>query len=100
MLSREKIYVKNHYRYDAIFIFSILAMSVGFLFDSPKEILDGYINILKSPSHLLTDYMAVGGIGATFLNAGFLTPTFFVLYPLFFSAETFPVALTKRRRFC
>lgn len=72
MLSREKIYVKNHYRYDAIFIFSILAMSVGFLFDSPKEILDGYINILKSPSHLLTDYMAVGGIGATFLNAGFL----------------------------
>lgn len=72
MLSREKIYVKNHYRYDAIFIFSILAMSVGFLFDSPKEILYGYINILKSPSHLLTDYMAVGGIGATFLNAGFL----------------------------
>lgn len=72
VLSREKIYVKNHYRYDAIFIFSILAMSVGFLFDSPKEILDGYINILKSPSHLLTDYMAVGGIGATFLNAGFL----------------------------
>ena len=72
MLSREKIYVKNHYRYDAIFIFSILSMSVGFLFDSPKEILYGYINILKSPSHLLTDYMAVGGIGATFLNAGFL----------------------------
>jgi hypothetical protein len=72
VLSREKIYVKNHYRYDAIFIFSILSMSVGFLFDSPKEILYGYINILKSPSHLLTDYMAVGGIGATFLNAGFL----------------------------
>lgn len=72
MLSREKIYVKNHYRYDAIFIFSILAMSVGFIFDSPKEILYGYINILKSPSHLITDYMAVGGIGATFLNAGFL----------------------------
>lgn len=72
MLSREKIYVKNHYRYDAIFVFSVLAMSVGLLFDSPKEILEGYFNILKSPSHLLTDYMAVGGIGATFLNAGLL----------------------------
>lgn len=71
-LSREKIYVKNHYRYDAIFIFSILAMSIGLLFDSPKEIFDGYINILTSPSHLLTDYMAVGGIGATFFNAGLL----------------------------
>ena len=71
-MSREKIYVKNHYRYDAIFVFSVLAMSVGLLFDSPKEILEGYFNILKSPSHLLTDYMAVGGIGATFLNAGLL----------------------------
>ena len=40
-LSRETIYVKNHYRYDAIFIFSILAMSIGLLFDSPKEIFDG-----------------------------------------------------------
>lgn len=72
VLSREKIYVKNHYRYDAIFIFSILAMLIGLFFDSPKEILDGYIKILQSPSHLLTDYMAVGGIGATFLNAGML----------------------------
>lgn len=71
-MSREKIYVKNHYRYDAIFIFSILAMLIGLFFDSPKEILDGYIKILQSPSHLLTDYMAVGGIGATFLNAGML----------------------------
>lgn len=71
-MSREKIYVKNHYRYDAIFIFSILAMLIGLFFDSPKEILDGYIKILQSPSHLLTDYMSVGGIGATFLNAGML----------------------------
>ena len=47
MLSREKIYVKNHYRYDAIFVFSVLAMSVGLLFDSPKEILEGYFNILS-----------------------------------------------------
>lgn len=71
-MSREKIYVKNHYRYDAIFVFSILAMLIGLFFDSPKEILDGYIKILQSPSHLLTDYMSVGGIGATFLNAGML----------------------------
>lgn len=71
-MSREKIYVKNHYRYDAIFIFSILAMLIGLFFDSPKGILDGYIKILQSPSHLLTDYMSVGGIGATFLNAGML----------------------------
>lgn len=71
-LSREKIYVRNHYRYDAIFIFSILVIFVGLFFNSPKEIYQGYIRILTSPSHLLTDYMAVGGIGATFFNAGSL----------------------------
>lgn len=71
-MTKEKIYVRNHYRYDAIFIFSITIMLSGLLFDTPKEIYYGYIKILTSPSNLLTDYMAVGGIGAAFLNAGLL----------------------------
>ena len=71
-MTRDKIYVKNHYRYDAMFIFSISVIIVGFFYNSPREIYEGYIRILTSPSNLLTDYMAVGGIGATFLNAGSL----------------------------
>lgn len=72
ILIKEKIYVRNHYRYDAIFIFSIFMMFSSLIFNSPKEIYHGYIKILTSPSNLLTDYMKVGGIGAAFFNASFL----------------------------
>lgn len=71
-MSTEKIYVKNHYRYEFIIVFSIAVILFGLIFDSPKEIIEGYYRILTSPSQLLTDYMAVGGIGATFFNAGIL----------------------------
>lgn len=74
------IMIKNHKRYNALFAFSILAMLSSLLFDSPMEIWEGYLRILQSPSHLLTDYMDVGGVGATFFNAGLLM--FFIILSL------------------
>lgn len=71
-MSTKAIYVRNHYRYDAIFVFSIFIILSGLIFDSPNRIFQGYLAILNSPSHLLTDYIAVGGVGATFFNAGSL----------------------------
>ncbi len=72
-MSGNFVLVKNHIRYNALFAFSIAAMLFSLLVDTPKEILDGFVRILQSPSNLLTDYMAVGGVGATFFNAGSLT---------------------------
>lgn len=72
ILNKEKIYVRNHYRYEAIFIFSIFMMFSSLLFNSFEEIYRGYFNILTSPSNLLTDYMEVGGIGAALFNASLL----------------------------
>lgn len=69
---KEKIYVRNHYRYDAVFVFSIFMMFSSLFFNTPREIYHGYIKILTSPSNLLTDYMKVGGVGAAFFNASFL----------------------------
>ena len=48
-------------------------MVIGFAFDSPANILRGLGRILTSPSNLLSDYFAIGGIGATFLNSGLTT---------------------------
>ncbi|WMM25297.1 DUF1576 domain-containing protein [Tissierella sp. MB52-C2] len=53
------------------FIPSLLII-LGFLIDSPKEIFKGLYDLIIAPDILLTDYLAVGGIGATFLNAGIL----------------------------
>lgn len=71
-MSTEKFYVRNHYRYEFIIGFSLIIILFGLFFNTPKEIMEGYYRILTSPSQLLTDYMAVGGIGATFFNAGLL----------------------------
>lgn len=40
----------------------------AFIVDSPSEIMNGFIRIIKSPDILISDYMAVGGIGATLVN--------------------------------
>lgn len=40
----------------------------AFIIDTPSNIFHGIINIILSPDILITDYMVIGGIGATFVN--------------------------------
>ena len=40
----------------------------AFIYDTPKQILDGTIAIFFTTDLLITDYIAVGGIGAAFVN--------------------------------
>lgn len=54
-----------------VFYFTgILFILFAFLVDSPTMIWSGFWEIMVSPSSLITDYFEVGGIGATFVNAG------------------------------
>lgn len=53
-------------------VFSILLMLLGLLADSPSGILRGLCRIITESGILITDYIAVGGIGAAFVNAGLL----------------------------
>jgi hypothetical protein len=51
-------------------------ITVALVLDEPAEIFDGFIRIITSRSILVTDYIAVGGIGAALLNValvGFLS---------------------------
>ena len=41
---------------------------MAFIVDSPKNIFTGYLKIIQSPSILITDYIYVGGLGATLFN--------------------------------
>lgn len=45
----------------------------GFVLEPPAIVLQGEWQILTAPSILITDFIAVGGIGAAFLNAGLNT---------------------------
>ncbi|WP_425953544.1 DUF1576 domain-containing protein [Xylanimonas sp. McL0601] len=53
--------------------FCLGAVALGFVFDTPAELLSGTVTILTSPSGLITDYMAIASVGSTLLNAGLLT---------------------------
>lgn len=44
----------------------------GLFLQPPGEIWRGMITIIREPDFLITDYIAIGGIGAAFINAGVL----------------------------
>jgi hypothetical protein len=47
----------------------VILLILAFVFDRPEAIYRGYINILQSPSVLISDYILIGGLGATLFNA-------------------------------
>lgn len=49
-------------------VFCGILFILSFCFEPIKDVFIGYGNILKSPSILLTDYIYIGGVGATLLN--------------------------------
>ena len=63
-----------HNRYEKVFPatigFSVLLMALGLCFDTPAEILHGLHRIITAQDLLITDYMALGGVGAALANSG------------------------------
>ena len=47
-------------------------MAAGLFLQPLNEVLKGIITIIREPDFLITDYIAIGGIGAAFINAGVL----------------------------
>lgn len=59
-------------KYRIMYLYSITLILSAFLFDSLDMIVNGIFSIVMSPTLLLTDYLVVGGIGASLLNSGIL----------------------------
>jgi len=53
-------------------LIAIALITLGVCSDSPKNIIDGFYQIIIQSDALITDYLAVGGLGATFINAGLI----------------------------
>ena len=58
--------------YYIMFGICVLFIGVAFFLNTPQQILDGYIKIHTSRSVLITDYVALGGIGAALVNSAVL----------------------------
>ena len=66
--------------YYILFIICVLFVIIAFILDTPAKILDGYVRIHISRSVLITDYIALAGIGAALLNSSIMV--FFNLFLL------------------
>ena len=64
---------KYKYLYAAGIAFSLMLLLMGLILDDPRRILTGLWTILSSRGVLITDYMALAGPGAAFVNAGLVT---------------------------
>jgi len=51
-----------------MFTVNLAFIAMAFILDDPRTIYEGFIRIISSRSILVTDYFAVGGVGAAFLN--------------------------------
>jgi len=49
-------------------IVNLTFVAIAFSLDDPASIYNGFINIISSRSILITDYIAIGGVGAAFIN--------------------------------
>lgn len=69
----EKNKITNSFMYFILICYVIILLLFGICMDSPKNIIYGLYQIIISPDFLVTDYIGIGGIGATFVNAGLIT---------------------------
>lgn len=53
--------------------FPVYFIVIGFFVQPFGEIAQGIVSIIRESDFLITDYFVVGGVGASFLNAGILT---------------------------
>jgi hypothetical protein len=82
-MERKKKPFKLNMTYYVLIAFSLIQIIFGLTQDTPKEIILGLQSILSNPDTLVSDYIGVGGIGASFVNSGLLTLMFlFMLYKM------------------
>lgn len=62
--------IDNGIKFWILFTYASSLIVLGLVADYPQQIFKGISSILQSPSILLTDYLVVGGLGATFINSG------------------------------
>ncbi len=60
------------FAYGTLTCVSLLFIAFGISQSTIPELLAGFVRIIRSTNILITDYIALGGIGTAFLNAGLL----------------------------
>jgi len=65
-----KLKTREYFPFAAMLAVNIGFILIAFIVDTPANIMEGFIAIIMSRSILITDYVAIGGVGAAMLNIG------------------------------
>ena len=85
--------VSERTKYLVLLLFPVTCLILSFYFSNISELFNGLIKIIIHRDVLLTDYIEVGGLGATLLNVSLLTLiNIFFLWILGFSIGGFQIA--------
>jgi hypothetical protein len=68
----EERIIKTKKEYAITTLYAISLIIFGFIVDTIKNIVKGLYKIINEPDILITDYIGVGGLGASFVNAGLI----------------------------
>jgi len=72
-MARAHTYLQNHFTNNPYKVWGLLFFIFivqGFIYATPREIFFGLRDIILSPDVLVSDYVAIGGLGATYVNVG------------------------------
>ncbi len=72
-LTKQKKEPSNNSKFLILAIYAFSLILFGFSVNTPQEIVLGLQKIITSPDTLISDYIGVGGLGATLVNSGSLT---------------------------
>jgi hypothetical protein len=91
--TKQKKELSNNGKFLILAAYAFSLILFGFSVNSPQEIALGLQKIITSPDTLITDYIGVGGLGATLVNSGTLTLIIiFIFYRLKIAPTGFMVA--------
>ena len=68
MINLRKLCTREYLPFTFMIAINVSFMVIAFIIDRPYEVFSGFARIIQSRSILVTDYVAIGGIGATLLN--------------------------------
>ena len=83
MENKTRLHARLYLPYIVLLTINFGFLVFAFVLDEPSEVINGFYRIITSRSILVTDYIAVGGIGAALLNVALVG--FMSVFTLMFS---------------
>ena len=63
-----KLLLREYLPFTVMLAIDVAFLLLAFVVEEPAAVISGFLRIIRSRSILVTDYIAIGGIGGTFLN--------------------------------